>query len=120
MPQHCQPHDHSTIESRREVTSEARSLQALADLIAAGWRTVPTGHGNVLLFVLLWNEGSSDSLTVKGPEDVFAERVNAYGQPVWRDQGAAIDVITRITELPPPGTPGAPVQILRPMDNGVH
>ncbi len=74
----------------------------------------------MLLYMHLWDEGSSDTLSVKGPEDVFAERVNAYGLPVWRDQGTVIGVITRITELPPPGTPGAPVQTLPPLDSGLH
>jgi hypothetical protein len=52
-----------------------------------------------------------------GREDVIAERVNAYGQPVWRDQGPVVAMIGKISELPEPGTPGAPVQMLPPLDS---
>lgn len=96
-----------------------QSLRALIQLIESGlWRVVGTGHAGVLLYVRLWDEGSTDSLSVKGSHDVLAERVNAYGQPVWRARGSVVAMTTKVSELPAPGTPDAPVRIPPPLDSG--
>lgn len=102
--------------NQQQPSTEADALQALAKLgTSRDWQRIPgVGAGNHQVYVRVWGEGSTDMLVVRSETDSEAQRLNSYGQLVYRETGTVVATVGAITGLAAPGTPRAPVQILRP------
>lgn len=89
-------------------------LQRLLDLDAAGWTWMPppldeSGHPIEIHGFRSWGRtGQVDGLRVRSLTDAAAVRTDWEGGVLWRQDGGLVDVVERLLELPPPGSPFAP------------
>lgn len=95
----------------RVALSEFPELRGLADLVAAGWASLPTivdGQVVQLHGVRMWPGGWVDAIRFAGTSDAMAVRCDHDGGLVWQYDGGLTEVIDSLVALPMPGTRSAP------------
>ncbi|SNR98886.1 hypothetical protein SAMN06265360_1592 [Haloechinothrix alba] len=110
--------------SARGREPDAEHLAALRRSVAAGFGFVHLhDHGGLAaIHAERWRDGAVDTVTVRAAGEALAARYRAedYGRagahPLWQATGSVADVVDRLLELPPHGTPAAPSRAVRPRD----
>lgn len=106
--------DYVTPEMNSSVGSPTPELPPyLHELDQGQWTRTRTPVMDTL--VRAWDDGSVDTLVVLTDELAYGQRDNHHGRAVHRERGAAVETARLMQQLPPPGTPEAPVAELPEM-----
>lgn len=100
---------------------EVPHLKALARCVEAGFRFLhmPNSVGQIAAIHAerLSIRGAVDQVILRHWDKAAASRTRLEdypdGHPLWQTQGSVAYVISELLGLPPHGTPGAPVAVLR-------
>ncbi len=89
------------------------AFEPFATLLRRHWDFLPVfdAAGRLERFTgsFMWEaDGFVDALRVKSETDTAAIRVDRAGGKVWERDGAALDVLHQLVELPAPSDPRAP------------
>ncbi|GDY30474.1 hypothetical protein [Gandjariella thermophila] len=103
----------------RPLTSEeAPHIAAIERSMDAGFTFLnfrgPNGGAVEAIYAERWTpQGAVETYVLRGMTEAIAARFRAEdypeGDPLWETSGTVADVITALLDLPPHGTPGAPV-----------
>lgn len=77
-----------------------------------GWKVAPYNGVLTIAIRVYGDTGYTDSLSIVGPTNAKAERIDPDGGLVWKLDGTAADAINGLLELPAPGEPGAPFLVI--------
>ncbi|RKT87455.1 hypothetical protein SAMN05421805_11380 [Saccharopolyspora antimicrobica] len=119
------PKPEKTAKDTRAVNSVNEALQLYPELaILVGIQTLwtfwiltdPLGRPEWLVGVVSWPE-HSDALWIADRQHALAARLlvaTPSGGIVWQSSGTLAATIDALSNLPAPGTPGAPCEVLKP------
>ena len=85
-----------------------KAALALLDLDVWSISSVP----GVITVVRRWSDNSTDTIVILSPATSYARRDDHRARLVWSAQGTVTEVVPEARDLPAPGQPDAPREVV--------